>query len=135
MPLSGNGFTTIGTPILSMNGAPPADTGPSFTESVAEAEARPLDFPAAARAAYLRETVAKIQARQAAGAGQDALKVEFADFSLSFPRLFEAILEPGFDKQTLQTMLAMLDRMGEGSLSPHQASVIVGQRLLEKARK
>jgi len=118
-----------------MNGAPPADTGPSFTESVAEAEARPLDFPAAARAAYLRETVAKIQARQAAGAGKDALKVEFADFSLSFPRLFEAILEPGFDKQTLQTMLAMLDRMGEGSLSPHQASVIVGQRLLEKARK
>jgi len=116
-----------------MNGAPP-DTGPSFTESVAEAEARPLDFPAAARAAYLRETVAKIQARLAY-ASPDAIKAEFADFSLSFPRLFEAILEPNFDKQTLQTMLAMLDRMGQGSLSPHQASVIVGQRLLEKARK
>jgi hypothetical protein len=102
---------------------------------MAEAESRPLDFPATERAAYLRETVAKIQVRQAAGASPDAIKAEFAAFNLSFPRLFETLMDPGYDKQTLQTMLAMLDRMGQGSLSPHQASVIVGQRLLEKARK
>jgi hypothetical protein len=134
MPISG-GFTQIGTPIITTNGAPPPDTGPSFTDSVAEAEARPLDFPATERAAYLRDTIAAIQAKQAAGDSPGAIKTEFAAFNQSFPRLFETIMEPNYDKATLQTMLAMLDRMGQGSLSPHQASVIVGQRLLEKARK
>jgi hypothetical protein len=134
MPLSG-GFTHIGTPIITMNGAPPPDTGPSFTDSVTEAEARPLDFPATERASYLRDTIATIQAKQAAGVSPAAIKAEFAEFIQGFPRLFETIMEPNYDKATLQTMLAMLDRMGQGSLSPHQASVIVGQRLLEKARK
>ena len=32
----------------------------------------------------------------------------------------------------LKSMLALLDRMGQNSLSQHQASVIVGQRLAEK---
>jgi len=118
-----------------MNGAPPPDTGPSFTDSVTEAEARPLDFPATERAAYLRDTIAAIQAKQATGTSPAAIKAEFAAFNQSFPRLFETLMEPNYDKATLQTMLAMLDRMGQGSLSPHQASVIVGQRLLEKARK
>jgi hypothetical protein len=29
-------------------------------------------------------------------------------------------------------MLAMLDRMGEGSLSQHQASIIVGKKLVDR---
>ena len=147
MPLSGHttlgttngapydtGLTSIGTPIITMNGAPPPDTGPSFSESVTEAEARPLDFHATERATYIRDLVAQIQAKQATGAGPQELKAQFAEFNRAYPRLFETLMEPGYDKQTLQTMLAMLDRMGQGSLTQHQASVIVGQRLLEKAK-
>jgi hypothetical protein len=37
----------------------------------------------------------------------------------------------GYNKQSLKTMLVMLDRMGSGELSQHQASVIVGQRLAD----
>jgi hypothetical protein len=33
------------------------------------------------------------------------------------------------DNASFRTMLAMLDRMGSGDLTQHQASVIVGQRL------
>ena len=29
-------------------------------------------------------------------------------------------------------MLAMLDRMGEGNISQHQASIIIGKKLVDK---
>jgi len=32
----------------------------------------------------------------------------------------------------IQSMLAMLDKMGEGKLSQHQASVIVGKKLVDR---
>jgi len=44
-------------------------------------------------------------------------------------------MDPQHDKQLLTTMIAMLDRMGEGSLTQHQASMIVGQRLFDKLKK
>jgi hypothetical protein len=49
-----------------------------------------------------------------------------------YPKLFEAVTgTEEYHKNSLQTMLAMLDRMGDGDLSQHQASVIVGQRLVQ----
>jgi hypothetical protein len=37
----------------------------------------------------------------------------------------------GYDKKSLQVMLTMLDQMGTGNLTQHQASVIVGQKLAD----
>jgi hypothetical protein len=55
---------------------------------------------------------------------------EFADY---YQYLFEMITDPaGFDQRNLDTMLAMLEHMGRGKLSQHEASVIVGKRLYEK---
>ena len=38
----------------------------------------------------------------------------------------------GYDKKNLDIMLTMLDHMGKGNLTQHDASVIVGKRLYEK---
>jgi len=50
--------------------------------------------------------------------------------------LFEMITQPeGYDKAQLQGMLALLDKMGTGRLTQHQASVVVGKQILEKYHK
>jgi hypothetical protein len=38
----------------------------------------------------------------------------------------------GLNDPSLRTMISMLEKMGTGELSQHQASVIVGQRLHDK---
>ena len=41
-------------------------------------------------------------------------------------------MTPGYDKQSLYTMLLLLEKMGRSEMSQHDASVIVGQRLFDK---
>ena len=36
------------------------------------------------------------------------------------------------DLAPIQSMLAMLDKMGEGAISQHQASVIIGKKLVDR---
>jgi len=80
------------------------------------------------RAAYIRESVAKIQALQADGKSADDIKETMSRFVQDYPTLFKKILVSASDP-SLRTMLAMLDKMGSGQLSQHEASVVVGQRL------
>ena len=132
MNVSGNIHVDVSGSGTSRRG-PPRDTGPSFEQSLAEAEHRPLDFPAAERASYVRAMVARAQEFQRAGRSIDQIKELLPEFVRDYPRLFDMVTqEGGYDQQSLQTMLHMLDRMGAGNLNPHQASVIVGQRLLAK---
>jgi hypothetical protein len=52
------------------------------------------------------------------------------EFARDYAKLFSMLADHGeFDNPSLRTMLAMLDRMGSGEMSQHQASVVVGQRL------
>ena len=53
-------------------------------------------------------------------------------FAEDYPTLFVKACEPGFDRQQLNVMIALLNRMGSGDLSQHQASMIVGQKMVEK---
>jgi hypothetical protein len=63
----------------------------------------------------------------------DDIKELMPEFVEKYKHLFEMITAPeGFDQRNLDVMLAMLDRMGQGALSQHEASVIVGKRLFEK---
>ena len=125
MPISGN------IP-LSRRG-PPADTGPSIEDAITEAQARPLDFPAAERASYVRTMVNRVKELQTAGRSTLEIKELLPEFRRDHPYLFEMITDhPDYDIASLNTMLTMLDRMGQGSLNHHQATVIVGQRLAHK---
>ena len=134
MPLSGSNIT-VGQPILTTGGPPPADSGPGFQESLETAATRPMDFSPAERATYVRAMVSRSLEMKAGGRTVEQVKVALPEFGRDYPHLLEMLFEPEFDPQNLQTMLHMLDRMGQGSLTQHQASVIVGQRVFEKAKK
>jgi hypothetical protein len=122
MPLSGNRRT-----------GPPPSTEPSIEEAISQAQSRPLDFPAKERATYVRAMVKRVQELQASGRTAYEIQQQLPEFKRDHPYLFEMITEnDSFDEGSLQTMLAMLERMGDGSLNHHQATVIVGQRLAGK---
>lgn len=123
MPLSGN----------SQPFGKPTDSGPSIEEAITDAQARPLDFPATERAIYVRAMVKRTRELQTAGRTAYQIRELLPEFARDHPYLFEMITEnPGYDQASLNTMLTMLERMGDGSMNHHQATVVVGQRLAEK---
>ncbi len=84
---------------------------------------------AKARAAYIRDMIDKIKSLRTQGSTLDTIKESTGTFSTQYPGLFKMILEDSYNDASLRTMLALLDRMGTGQMSQHQASVVVGQRL------
>ena len=48
-----------------------------------------------------------------------------------YPELFKKLLAKQ-DLGPMQSMLTMLDKMADGSLSQHQASVIIGKKLVDR---
>lgn len=112
---------------------PPQDSGPGLEDSLREAEGRSLDFPAAERATYVRAMVARVADLKAQGRSKDAIREQLPEFARDYQHLFEMVTaSEGYDSTHLNMMLAMLDRMGQGSLTHHQATVIVGDRTAKK---
>ena len=103
----------------------------TMEEATAEAEARPIDYDPTARAAYIRSMVTDIQAWIQQGDTEEVIKKRIPDFMERYPELFKKILL-GHDLGPMIYMLSMLDRMGQGQLSQHQASIGVGQRLVQQ---
>ncbi len=104
----------------------------SDAERMAEAANRPLDFQPKERARYVRDSIALIEQYQSQGLTTEEIKEKVPTFVQQYKNLFEMITIPGgYNKQSLKTMLVMLDKMGAGELTQHQASVIVGQRLAD----
>jgi hypothetical protein len=123
MPLSGNAHPF----------SKPTDNGPSIEEAIVEAQQRSLDFPATERAAYVRAMVKRVQELKISGRTAYEIGNLLSEFKRDHPYLFEMVTEhDNFDQASLNTMLTMLERMGEGNINHHQATVIVGQRLAEK---
>jgi hypothetical protein len=104
----------------------------SLSQMTAEAEARPLGFNAAARSLNVKQTVDHILRWKSEGKTSREIEELIPTFVQEYPTLFHKVMEPGTDMNMLKSMLALLDRMGQGGMSQHQASVIVGQRLAEK---
>lgn len=103
----------------------------SVEEASQEAINRPLDFNPAERAALIRRMLDEIPRAMRREKREAALREEFKDFSEYYPELFKKILAKE-DLTPIRVMLSMLDRMADGSINQHQASVIVGERLVEK---
>ena len=134
--LSGSGPTLRGVTRdgIGINRAPPPANEPSIEEAMAEARARPLDFPAAERAAYIRTMSKRAAEYRAAGRSQlEIARDLLPEFARDYPYLFEMCTqEGGYDASMLNTMITMLDKMGSGVVNHHQATVIVGQRLAQR---
>ena len=104
----------------------------SDAERMAEAANRPLDFQPKERAQYVRDTISLIETYQQQRMSTEEIKAKVPTFVRDYKNLFEMLTMPGgYNKQSLKTMLVMLDKMATGELSQHQASVIVGQRLAD----
>ena len=102
-------------------GPPPRDEEPAIPLEPAVANARSV---------YIRSNLDKIIAMKAEGKAREEIQKECLRFSTDYPSLFKMVMKTeGYNEGSLKTMLAMLERMGSGELTQHQASVIVGQRL------
>ena len=99
--------------------------------SISEAESRPLEFNPNERAKYVRQCLQDIHYCMAEDMSEDNIRSQFKPFIDLYPELFKKIITKQ-DLTPFQNMLEMLDRMGDGTLSQHQASVIVGQKLVDQ---
>ena len=94
-----------------------------------EAENQPTQFPAGERGQYLKDMISQMDTYKIAGRTVDEIKVLMADFFEKYPRLFDMVSRSNYDKTQINVMIRMLEKMGTGELSQHQASIIVGQKL------
>ena len=105
----------------------------NIRDAIAEAESAPLGFLPKERAAFVRSMVGTIANLREQGKSVEQIQEQFPEFAREYKNLFETITSPsGYDKQNLKVMLAMLDRIGDGQLTQHQASVIVGKKLADQ---
>ena len=95
----------------------------------AEAAKAPTLFQPGERAAYVKDRVQELLRLRALGQNDLQIKAALGPFIEQYPTLFQMAVQPGFDVRQLGTMLGLLKRM-EGGMSQHQASVIVGQKLM-----
>ena len=116
-----------------MSNQPPALERKSINEAIAEAQARPLEYDPQVRVKYVRDMVSTVGGHIESGKTKEEIAALEPDFSEKYKNLFDTLTQTGgYNKQNLTTMLALLERMGQGELNQHQASVIVGQKLAEK---
>ena len=94
-----------------------------------EAAKEPTKFNPKDRASYIRERVDEIRRLRRLGQTDDQIKEALGEFVKQYPTLFQMAVEPHFDYKQLTMMLGVMDRMA-GGMTQHQASVIVGQSLV-----
>ena len=85
---------------------------------------------ASARSAYIKSNIEKINVLKHLGKSKEDIRNELGRFAEDYPALFKMVMQGDSKNEgSLRTMIAMLEKMGSGELTQHQASVIVGQRL------
>lgn len=103
----------------------------SMEEAAAEAEARPLEYDPTVRAQYIRNMVQDIALWMSQGDSEAIIRERVPEFIERYPELFKKLITRQ-DLSPIQTMLSMLDHMGQGTLSQHQASITVGKKLVDR---
>lgn len=103
----------------------------SIEEATREAEARSIDFNPRERATAIREILSVLVPLVRQGKLESELRILHPVMIENYPELFKKIIAKQ-DLTPLNTMLSMLDKMAEGRISQHEASVIVGQRLVDR---
>ena len=115
----------------SNNQPPPPIERKSYDDAAAEASSRSLDFDPNVRARFIREMLTDIPKWMAQGLSEEQIREKAPEFTDRYPELFQKLIGKQ-DLSPIQSMLAMLDRMGEGKITQHQASVIIGKKLVDK---
>ena len=95
-----------------------------------EAEKAATQFSPKERAAYVRERVDEIRRLIALGQNDIQIKAALGAFVEGYPTLFQYAVRTDFDVKQFE-MMGMLDKMGAG-MTQHQASIAIGQKLVDK---
>jgi len=103
---------------------------PSAT-SIKEAASRPLEYDPKTRAIYVRTMVKNITNMMANGETEEAIRTKIPEFLDQYPELFKKIIKKE-DLTSMYNMLQLLDKMGEGKLSQHEASIVIGKSLMDR---
>ena len=99
--------------------------------AVEEAKNTPIQFAPRERAAYAKARVMEVRRLRALGQNDIQIKAALGDFVEKYPNLFEMAAQQNFDERQFDMMLGLMEKMNTG-MSAHQASVIVGQSLVDK---
>jgi hypothetical protein len=103
----------------------------SVKELSKKAETEPTRFNATERSAFIKDHIEKIIKMLNDKHDLDDIKGVFPEFCEQYPNVLEMITRPGgYDRQSLNLMIKMLEKMGKGAASQHEASIQVGQHLL-----
>jgi hypothetical protein len=116
---------------MSFNNHQPPIERQSIEEATNEASSRSLDFDPNVRARFIREMLTDIPHMMNQGLSEEQIREKTPEFAEKYPELFNKIIKKE-DLSPIQSMLLMLDKMGEGNISQHQASVIIGKKLVDK---
>lgn len=90
----------------------------------------PTKFNAAERSSFIRSHCQQIRRMVQNRQTLDDIKSAFPEFSEQYPSLLEMITRPSFDEKSLDLMITMLTKMGTNKTTQHEASIMVGQHLL-----
>jgi hypothetical protein len=124
-------FYSISDHSMSDKKSLPALHRQSIEEATAEAEARPLEYDPTNRAQFVRTMLQDIALWMSQGDSEETIRARVPEFIENYPELFKKVIGRQ-DLAPIQSMLAMLDQMGSGNMSQHQASVIVGKKLVDR---
>jgi hypothetical protein len=105
---------------------------PNSVKKLSEkAATEPTRFNASERSAFVKDHIVKITAMLNSNYSVDDIKAVFPEFCEQYPNILEMITRPGgYDQRSLDIMIKLLEKMGQGIKSQHEASFQVGQHLL-----
>ena len=105
---------------------------PTSVKKLSEkAATEPTRFNATERSAFIRDHIDKVGKMLHDRHSLDDVKAVFPEFCEQYPNILEMISRPeGYDHRSLNLMISMLEKMGQGKASQHEASIQVGQHLL-----
>jgi hemerythrin-like domain-containing protein len=109
----------------------PSTQRQTIEQATQEAESRTLEYDPNVRAQYVRAMIRGIPQWLSNGDTEQTIRDRVTDFADNYPELFKKLINKE-DLTPLQSMIAMLDRMGEGNLSQHQASIIIGKKMVDR---
>jgi hypothetical protein len=92
----------------------------------------PTRFNATERSTFVKIHIENISKMLKEKHTLEDIKAVFPEFCEQYPSIFEMITRPtGYDQRSLDLMIKMLEKMGQGLKSQHEASIHVGQHLLD----
>lgn len=103
----------------------------SIDEATSRAESRTLDFNPRVRAIFIREMIDDVNVWLSQGLTEEQIREKVPEFAEKYPELFSKLIKQD-DLSPIQSMLAMLDKMAEGNITQHQASIVIGKTLVDK---